>query len=518
MTNLPTENLNNLNDRLDNNSVTMLTLGTEMNLWQHEEHLQAVVANLPLIVWATDLKGKIAVSAGKGLDSLGLQPGELVGQSIFDFHKDHPASIENIQRGLAGEQRAWTSTFRDIVYEHRVTPMSDRDGNVIGLTGISLDITARNHIDRALRQQARRERLVGLIAQRIRASLHLDDILNTTVAELRQFLQSDRMVIYRFSQEGRGIVVAESSDSEYIAKLGTRLDINCLGESMETYSRGDYYVIHDVETAGLNEQMLQFLRQRQVKSRLAVPILVEDEVESSASRTASVVRPWGLLVANYCAKSHQWHSQEINLLTSLATQVAIAIRQAQLYAKLEESKRQLEESNRELLRLASMDWLTQTANRLRFDEYISQEWRQMARENAHISLIMGDIDYFKAYNDTYGHPEGDRCLQKVARAISKTVKRPRDLVARYGGEEFAIILPITDIEGANYIAEQIRANVKALEITHEDSPIDQYVTISLGVATMKPPVGSTPSVLIAAADYALYEAKGRGRNGIYSIG
>jgi diguanylate cyclase (GGDEF)-like protein/PAS domain S-box-containing protein len=512
MTDSPSDNLDKIsfNSQMGNFSGAGSSPGIE-------ECLQALVASLPVIVWATDLIGNIAVFIGSGLDILGLQPGELVGQSIFTFYKDYPVNVENIQRGLAGEQRAWTSTFHHVIYDHQVIPVRDRDGNVVGLTGISLDITERDRVEKALRQQARRERLVALIAQRIRSSLQLNDILNTTVAELRQFLQSDRMVIYRFSQEERGVVVAESVDPEYATKLDLRVNIECLGESIEAYSRGECHVIHDVEAATLSDETQQFLRQRHVKSRLAVPILVEDEVAGSPSQ-ATHTRPWGLLVANHCAQVHHWHQQEINLLTSLATQVAIAIRQAQLYAKLEENKRQLEESNRELLRLASVDWLTQTANRLRFDEYINQEWRQMARERAQISLIMVDIDYFKAYNDTYGHPEGDRCLQQVARMINKTVKRPRDLVARYGGEEFAIILPMTDIDGANYLAEQIRANVRALGIVHEDSLIDRYVTISLGVAAMTPIVGSTPSVLIAAADYALYEAKGRGRNCIYSIG
>lgn len=513
MTNLPLENLNNLDGQIDGSALTVLNPSVDRLLLQSEQSLQAVAASLPVIIWATDLKGTITVSTGSGLSIWGLQPGELVGRSILDL----PINRENIQRGLAGKQCTWTSTYRNIVYEHRFMPARDKGGNAIGLTGISVDITERVQVEKALRHQARRERLVALIGQRIRASLKLDDILHTTVAELRQFLQSDRMVIYRFREQGRGVVVAESVDREYTPKLGLGVNIDSLGVSLEAYSRGEGHVIHDVEASNLNDETLQFLRQAQVKSRLAVPILMEEEEGDGQSQTRSK-QAWGLLVANHCAKVHYWHRQEINLLTSLAAQVAIAIRQAQLYSKLEENKRQLEKSNRELLRLASMDWLTQTANRLRFDECINQEWRQMARENACIALIMGDIDYFKAYNDTYGHPEGDRCLQKVAKAITKTVKRPRDLVARYGGEEFVVILPTTDVEGANYIAEQIRASVKALKIEHEESPIDRYVTISLGVAAMIPPVGSTPSVLIAAADYALYEAKGRGRDRIYSIG
>ncbi|WP_019500559.1 diguanylate cyclase domain-containing protein [Pseudanabaena sp. PCC 6802] len=515
MTDLSPENTNQFNSQMGNYSEAADNLGAEACL-------QAVVNSLPAIVWATDLAGTIAFIIGSGLDALGLKSEELVGQSIFVLYKAHSGNVENIKRGLSGEQRAWISTFHNVIYNHRVIPVRDRNGNAIGLTGVSLDITERDRVETALRQQARRERLVATIAQRIRASLQLNDILNTTVAELRQFLQINRMVIYRFSQEERGIVVAESADPEYSANLDANVDnlsvdIRCLGESIEAYSRGEFHVIHDVEVASLSAETQQFLKQRYVKSRLAVPILVDGEEEGSPL-PSNCARPWGLLVADHCAQVHHWHPQEINLLASLSTQVAIAIRQAQLYAKLEENKRQLEESNKELLRLASVDWLTQTANRLRFDEYINQEWRQMAREGAQIALIMADIDYFKDYNDTYGHPEGDRCLQKVARAINQTVKRPRDLVARYGGEEFAIVLPMTDIEGANYLAEQIRTNVKALNIVHEESLIDEYVTVSLGVASMSPIVGSTPSVLIAAADYALYEAKGRGRNCIYSIG
>lgn len=517
MTNLPPEELNNLDSQMGKSSSTVLKPIPDELLQRREQCLLDVVAKLPVIIWATDLQGNITVSTGSGLNTLGLQPGELVGRSILDLHKDHPINRENIQRGLAGEQRTWTSTYRNVVYEHRFMPDRDRNGKTIGLTGISVDITERVQVEKALRHQARRERLVALIGQRIRASLKLDDILETTVAELRQFLQSDRTIIYRFREKGRGVVVAESVDSEYTPKLGISVNIDCLGANIEAFSRGECHVIHDVEFANLDNETLQLLKQGQVKSRLAVPILIEDKEEDSKSQT-SPKQAWGLLVANHCSKVHHWHRQEINLLTAISTQVAIAIRQAQLYARLEASKRQLEKSNRELLRLASMDWLTQTANRLRFDECINQEWRQMARENACIALIMGDIDYFKAYNDTYGHPEGDRCLQKVAKAITKTVKRPRDVVARYGGEEFVIILPTTDIEGANFIAEQIRASVKDLKIEHEESPIDRYVTISLGVAAMTPPVGSPPSVLIAAADYALYEAKGRGRDRIYSIG
>lgn len=172
---------------------------------------------------------------------------------------------------------------------------------------------------------------------------------------------------------------------------------------------------------------------------------------------------------------------------------------------------QLEKANQELQRLATADGLTKVANRRRFDEYLDSKWHE-CREQVPLSLIMCDIDCFKSYNDTYGHLGGDACLQQVAQAISFSVKRSADLVARYGGEEFAVILPNTPAASAVSVAEQIRINVKALQIPHIKSCVMPYVTISLGVATMVPDSESTSASLIAAADRALYQTKAFGRD------
>jgi diguanylate cyclase (GGDEF)-like protein len=172
----------------------------------------------------------------------------------------------------------------------------------------------------------------------------------------------------------------------------------------------------------------------------------------------------------------------------------------------------LEVANRELQRLAICDGLTKLANRRRFDEYLQQEWQRLARERSPLSLILGDIDFFKAYNDTYGHLTGDECLRQVASAIQEAVKRPADLVARYGGEEFAVILPNTDAEGAIAVAELIRQAVKALAIDHSKSLVSPHITISLGVATVIPSAELSPLDLIASADRGLYQAKSLGRD------
>jgi diguanylate cyclase (GGDEF)-like protein len=131
---------------------------------------------------------------------------------------------------------------------------------------------------------------------------------------------------------------------------------------------------------------------------------------------------------------------------------------------------------------------------------------------------MVDIDYFKQYNDTYGHQAGDTCLQQVAKAIGEIVSRPGDLPARYGGEEFVVVLPKTDATGAAIVAEKMRATVHALRLQHASSQVSNRVTISIGVAAMVPPEKSEPAVLVAAADQALYRAKREGRNRVRSHG
>ncbi len=177
----------------------------------------------------------------------------------------------------------------------------------------------------------------------------------------------------------------------------------------------------------------------------------------------------------------------------------------------------LHTANQELERLAHLDGLTEMANRRQFDTYLRREWLRLMREQAPLSLILCDVDFFKKYNDTYGHLAGDSCLQHVAKAIAAVIKRPADLAARYGGEEFAVILPNTNLFSATHIAKQIRLAVKGLDICHDTSEVGQYVTLSLGVTSMIPTVDTEPTVLVDAADSALYQAKQKGRDRLYAI-
>jgi diguanylate cyclase (GGDEF)-like protein len=177
----------------------------------------------------------------------------------------------------------------------------------------------------------------------------------------------------------------------------------------------------------------------------------------------------------------------------------------------------LQEANTELTRLAYLDDLTQIANRRRFDEQLNQEWRTLERAQLPLSLILCDVDFFKQYNDTYGHQAGDECLRQVAQAVAAAVRRPADLATRYGGEEFALLLPNTPLAGAIEVASSLQSLISDLKLPHQKSQVSEYVTLSLGVATLVPTRAESPQQLAVDADRALYHAKASGRDRIATL-
>lgn len=183
------------------------------------------------------------------------------------------------------------------------------------------------------------------------------------------------------------------------------------------------------------------------------------------------------------------------------------------YRALEQLRAELEVKNAELLALSTLDGLTGIANRRRLDEALSLEWARAQRTKEALSLVLIDIDFFKLYNDAYGHLAGDDCLRRVAAALATASRRPADLVARYGGEEFVILLPETDLEGAHEVAEIARAAVAEAAILHKASTVAPNVTISQGIATMDTKTDVRAADLVDRADKALYAVKRHGRNG-----
>ena len=180
--------------------------------------------------------------------------------------------------------------------------------------------------------------------------------------------------------------------------------------------------------------------------------------------------------------------------------------------KLAGLNEELTKANEKLETISYIDGLTGVPNRRKFDSVLSSEWRRCGRSRQFLTLIMLDIDFFKRFNDRYGHLEGDDCLKRVAQTISDIPKRPGDFVGRYGGEEFAVILPGTGEPGARMIAEKILTGIHGLKISHEDSDVSPYLTVSLGVVTAVPGQGISSKEFVDTADQLLYKAKESGRN------
>lgn len=251
--------------------------------------------------------------------------------------------------------------------------------------------------------------------------------------------------------------------------------------------------------------------ENEISSLICTPLTIGNE-------TIGVIKISNTYPVNYTA-------EDLKMFAALTTQAAAAIKNALLYEQLKDYSHtlemkvaertvELEKAMQELHRHATLDGLTQVANRRKFDSYLSQQWEKLAKDSLPISLILCDVDYFKRYNDTYGHQAGDDCLRKIAQAISSAVKNPAYLVARYGGEEFAVIMPNTSVKGAIHIAEAIKIELEWLEIPHAQSKVSKSVTVSMGVSSTIPTHSVSPSALIAITDAALYEAKKQGRDRI----
>ncbi|MBL8112911.1 MAG: diguanylate cyclase [Acidobacteria bacterium] len=198
--------------------------------------------------------------------------------------------------------------------------------------------------------------------------------------------------------------------------------------------------------------------------------------------------------------------------TILLRTVQLRRRHAEMERLVAEKTEELRHANERLSRLSFLDALTGLANRRRFDEALEDEWRRAFRFDTSIALVMADVDHFKSFNDALGHPEGDRCLAAIAGVFLGSARRAGDLAARYGGEEFVVLLPGTDRDAALALAERFRRDVEALGRPHPASPAAPFVTISLGVAALRPSEGMLPEALVAEADAALYRAKNAGRN------
>lgn len=319
--------------------------------------------------------------------------------------------------------------------------------------------------------------------------------------------------IYMIQAEGweekKGIVVMQEQQLEETTSIPKNV-INYVQYSKES-------VILDnacTSESFMNDPYVSF---NKPKSVLCVPILNKGEI-------------YGIVYLENNLIEGAFNEERIEVLRVISSQFAISMENARMYKKMEVFNAELEsivqerteelrisnqlllETNRKLEKLSSFDGLTGISNRRSFNSYIEIEWKRAVRESLPISIIMIDVDFFKKYNDNYGHIAGDECLKQVASVLSGSLHRPADFVARYGGEEFVVVLPDTDSKGAAIIAEKIRKGVEALAIPHDFSHVNKVVSASLGATTIVPTDNDTLEEFLHNADMALFKAKESGRN------
>jgi len=215
-----------------------------------------------------------------------------------------------------------------------------------------------------------------------------------------------------------------------------------------------------------------------------------------------------MFVTSHSDAGHETRALELGAVDFISKPVSAPVVRARIATHLT-----LRRQTALLTRLAMLDELTGIANRRRFGETLDAEWRRAQRTGRPLSLMMIDVDHFKAYNDFYGHPAGDACIRAVAKVLEASVRRPADFVARYGGEEFAVLLGDSDgDDGALRVADAIHRALHSTAMPHAASPVAPHVTLSIGIATSHPSGHDGPAVLVRAADQALYRAKSSGRN------
>ncbi len=474
-------------------------------------------------------------------------PGPLMVPGEFDIHHE-PFFYLSERDHNEDRTTAWTQVYHDPASPDWivsvVTPVDNAQGQHIATIGHDIILTE-------LMERASQERLQGseniifsasgqLIVhpefgpqiQAKNGELRIQDLNNPHLDRIFEQVSSIESPAQPLAESAvaesamtKGAMTESAIPQGAMAQAPTVLDNHTDNEFLAVVNLGqpDWYFVTVYPKALMNQEAIAAVRFVLLSGLLSLAIEMT-LLYNVLNR--QVAHPLGKLVeateqiaaGDFALQLESEREDEIGQLSRAFTAMVVQLQDifSTLDTRIQERTAQLEQANEELERLSRLDSLTQVANRRCFDDHLHQEWQRQQREQQPISIILCDVDFFKNYNDHYGHPAGDVCLQQVAQALKAVAKRPADLVARYGGEEFALILPETDATGAEAIAQQVCEQIRMLKIPHEGSMSSSWVTISAGVSTRV--MGSstaspqTPEALVAAADAALYGAKQGGRD------
>ncbi|MEO1093954.1 MAG: diguanylate cyclase [Cyanobacteria bacterium J06638_28] len=472
----------------------------------------------------------------------------LLALPILDSQGDLLAVVELLNKCLA-------QVSADLALPQRIDPVGFSHADEATFAEFSDVFQLILESSRALYNAARRQKTATVLVKATQALNHshltLSDTLERVMNEAQNLLNADRSAIWLVDQSKHEVwaqIPVKGGDLEEIrlpigkgyvgqvAKTGRILNVPC-----------DLYHRSDSATARHIDQLSGY----RTYSLLCIPIFDSNGTLIAVTQLVNKRRSGPPKVAMghaantpaipTCFQTNFSDDDEFFML-AFNIHAGAAIERALMYESLEsivvartqelQSKnRQLQQEieerikaeqtlndlNQRLKEMARVDALTRLANRRQFNEHIAAEWRRMRRLKSPLSLILCDIDFFKRYNDHYGHLAGDDCLQQVAAAMEREVKRPGDLLARYGGEEFVVVLPNTNPDGAFHLAEALRKAVFTLQIPHAASEVDSVVTLSLGVATCQPTSADDYYGLIQETDKVLYEAKKQGRNRTFTV-
>lgn len=480
-------------------------------LTNHGTYLQQALEGGAVGIWDWDLAQDTIIWSQQQEKLFGLSPGSFDGKlqtflSLVD-KRDCDRLLNQLKTACQSRQK-FAVKFRVVLsdgsirwLDHRGHVSLGKHGEPVRLSGVAYDITPQKTAEEKMLRQVNQERLIAKFSQEISRTQDLEATVQQVIAEVRAFMGVDRLIIISLNDKMTGTVQYEThadkvrSMMEWTLRHTWVVREKLLARYRQGYPTAVTNIrnqeLNSIRNQELNSEELTFLKYFQVAADLTVPLLQDDAL-------------WGLLSVHH-SQPRDWQGEDHRLLTTLGTQFMTMIQRYKLHQALTEA-------NQKLQRFAYLDGLTHVANRRRFDQFLQHEWRRLMREHAPLAVIMADIDHFKAYNDLYGHQAGDECLRRVAGILRSAIQRPADMVARYGGEEFVIVLPNTDLVGAEIVAEKMRVLIRQQGISHEGSEVDTIVTLSLGVASMRPHPLKSSDELVEAADRALYQAKEAGRD------